>query len=208
MPFVVGVTGGIAAGKSTATDFFAARGVPVLDADIAAREVVAPGSPGLAAVRSAFGDAVIAADGSLDRRKLRALIFADDSRRRTLEHILHPRIHARIRQQLAKLDAPWVILSVPLLVNSELRELIHRTLVIDAEPEVQIKRVMARDDIDADQAGKILAAQSTREERLAIADDVVDNSGDPQALTAQLERLANLYDRLAATHPRSGESRY
>ena len=180
----------------------------MLDADIAAREVVAPGSPGLAAVRSAFGDAVIAADGSLDRRKLRALIFADDSRRRTLEHILHPRIHARIRQQLAKLDAPWVILSVPLLVNSELRELIHRTLVIDAEPEVQIERVMARDDIDADQAGKILAAQSTREERLAIADDVVDNSGDPQALTAQLERLANLYDRLAATHPRSGKSRY
>lgn len=207
MPFVVGVTGGIAAGKSTATDFFAARGVPVLDADIAAREVVAPGSPGLAAVRSAFGDAVIATDGSLDRRKLRELIFADDSRRRTLERILHPRIHARIRQQLAKLDAPWVILSVPLLVNSELRELIHRILVIDAAPEVQIKRVMARDEIDADQAGKILAAQSTREERLAIADDVVDNSGDPKALTAQLERLANLYDRLAATRQQPGESR-
>lgn len=197
MTLVIGVTGGIASGKSTATAFFAARGVPVLDADEVAREVVAPGSPGLLEIQTAFGKQVLCDDGSLNRKHLREIIFADAGHRKTLEQILHPRIHRRIRERLAALDTPWVVLSVPLLVGSPLLELIDRVLVVDTTEQIQIARVIARDNVDHEQADAILQAQASREQRLAIADDVVDNSTDPAALTAQLERLADLYDQIA-----------
>ena len=199
---VVGLTGGIAAGKSTATAFFRERGVPVIDADEVAREVVAPGTPGLAAVVDAFGPQVLQADGTLDRRRLRDIVFADPAQRRRLENILHPLIQDEIRAQLQRLSAPYCILAVPLLVESPaLRALVHRVLVIDVPVEVQIARLMQRDRMTAAQCQAMLAAQASRTQRLEGADDVVDNATDIDTLRRQLERLHTHYLELARRAP-------
>lgn len=190
MTRVVGLTGGIAAGKSTASDFFRARGVPVIDADQVAREVVQPGSPGLAQVAAAFGPEVLQADGALDRRRLRERVFAAPQQRRRLEGILHPLIEQRIREQLAQIDAPYCILDCALLIEApRLRALVERVLVIDVPVETQIRRLMQRDGMSAAQCQAMLAAQASREQRLEGADDVVDNAGDVDHLLHQLELL-------------------
>lgn len=190
MTRVIGLTGGIAAGKSTASDFFRARGVPVIDADQVAREVVQPGSPGLAQVASAFGTEVLQADGSLDRRRLRERVFAAPQQRRRLESILHPLIEQRIREHLAQIDAPYCILDCALLIEApNLRALVERVLVIDVPVETQVERLMQRDGMSAAQCQAMLAAQASREQRLEGADDVVDNAGDVDHLLHQLERL-------------------
>lgn len=199
---VVGLTGGIAAGKSTATAFFRERGVPVIDADEVAREVVAPGTPGLAAVVDAFGPRVLHADGTLDRRQLRDIVFADPAQRRRLENILHPLIQDEIRAQLQRLSAPYCILAVPLLIESPaLRALVHRVLVIDVPVEVQIARLMQRDRMTAAQCQAMLAAQASRTQRLEGADDVVDNATDIDTLRRQLEHLHAHYLELARRAP-------
>jgi dephospho-CoA kinase len=199
---VVGLTGGIAAGKSTATAFFRERGVPVIDADEVAREVVAPGTPGLAAVVDAFGPRVLHADGTLDRRQLRDIVFADPAQRRRLENILHPLIQDQIRAQLQRLSAPYCILAVPLLIESPaLRALVHRVLVIDVPVEVQIARLMQRDRMTAAQCQAMLAAQASRTQRLEGADDVVDNATDIDTLRRQLEHLHAHYLELARRAP-------
>jgi dephospho-CoA kinase len=199
---VVGLTGGIAAGKSTATAFFRERGVPVIDADEVAREVVAPGTPGLAAVVDAFGPQVLQADGTLDRRRLRDIVFADPAQRRHLENILHPLIQDEIRAQLQRLSAPYCILAVPLLVESPaLRALVQRVLVIDVPVEVQIARLMQRDGMSAAQCQAMLAAQASRTQRLEGADDVVDNATDIDTLRRQLEHLHAHYLELARRAP-------
>ncbi|MDD3650350.1 dephospho-CoA kinase [Immundisolibacter sp.] len=199
---VVGLTGGIAAGKSTATAFFRERGVPVIDADEVAREVVAPGTPGLAAVVDAFGPGVLHADGTLDRRRLREIVFADPVQRRRLEGILHPLIEDQIRARLQRLRAPYCILAVPLLVESPaLRALVHRVLVIDVPVEVQIARLMQRDRMTAEQCQAMLAAQASRAQRLEGADDVVDNATDIATLRRQLEQLHAHYLELARRAP-------
>ena len=199
---VVGLTGGIAAGKSTATAFFRERGVPVIDADEVAREVVAPGTPGLAAVVDAFGLRVLHADGTLDRRRLRDIVFADPAQRRRLENILHPLIQDEIRAHLQRLSAPYCILAVPLLVESPaLRALVHRVLVIDVPVEVQIARLMQRDRMTAAQCQAMLAAQASRTQRLEGADDVVDNATDIDTLRRQLEHLHAHYLELARRAP-------
>ncbi|GAB4349898.1 MAG: dephospho-CoA kinase [Immundisolibacter sp.] len=194
MTRVIGLTGGIAAGKSTASDFFRARGVPVVDADQVAREVVRPGSPGLAQVASAFGTEVLQADGSLDRRRLRERVFASPQQRRRLESILHPLIEQRIRERLAQIDAPYCILDCALLIEApKLRALVERVLVIDVPVETQVARLMQRDGMSAVQCQAMLAAQASREQRLEGADDVVDNAGDVDHLLHQLERLHARY---------------
>jgi dephospho-CoA kinase len=199
---VVGLTGGIAAGKSTATAFFRERGVPVIDADEVAREVVAPGTPGLAAVVDAFGLRVLHADGTLNRRRLRDIVFADPAQRRRLENILHPLIQDEIRAHLQRLSAPYCILAVPLLVESPaLRALVHRVLVIDVPVEVQIARLMQRDRMTAAQCQAMLAAQASRTQRLEGADDVVDNATDIDTLRRQLEHLHAHYLELARRAP-------
>lgn len=198
---VVGLTGGIAAGKSTATAFFQDRGVPVIDADEVARDVVQPGTPGLAALTTAFGAQIVQADGMLDRRRLRERVFADPAERHRLEAILHPLIGAQIRDRLQRIQAPYCILAVPLLIESaSLRALADRVLVVDVPVEVQVARLMQRDPMTIAQCEAMLAAQASREQRLEGADDVVDNAADVAALHRQLEILHARYLALAG-HP-------
>lgn len=194
---VIGLTGGIASGKSAAADRFAAHGVPVIDTDLLAREVVEPGTRGLEAVRRAFGDAVIGPDGALDRRRLRERIFADEEARTRLNAIIHPLIGELIRQRLAALTAPYAILVVPLLVEGGLSRQVDRILVIDVAEDTQIHRVMARDAVSREQAAAVLRAQASRDERLGRADDVITNDGSMEALNAAVDTLHERYLALA-----------
>lgn len=194
---MVGLTGGIASGKSAAADAFARRGVSVIDTDVLAREVVAPGSPGLAEVVDAFGESVLDTQGALDRRRLRERVFADAAALARLEAITHPRIEALVQERLASASGPYAMLVVPLLVEKGWQRLVDRVLVVDAPVAVQRQRLMARDGIDAAAADAILARQASREERLAAADDVLDNAGDAAALDRGVERLHRRYRALA-----------
>ncbi|MFM2110134.1 MAG: dephospho-CoA kinase [Gammaproteobacteria bacterium] len=190
--FKVGLTGGIASGKTRVAEFFAARGVPVIDSDQIAREIVAPGAPALAAIRERFGEGVMAADGNLDRRVLRAIVFADPAARRDLEAITHPAIRARMAELNAQARGPYVINAIPLLTEGGGRRDLDRVLVVDCPEDLQIARVMARDQVDEAGARAVLAAQASRAARLAIADDVIVNDGDLGALEA---RVASLHER-------------
>jgi dephospho-CoA kinase len=171
----IGLTGGIASGKTTVADIFAALGVPVVDTDVIAREVVAPGEPALSDIREAFGDEVIAEDGSLDRAQLREIVFADNARRTELESILHPRIRASALQRARRAIGPYVIIVVPLLYESPMKQSMERILVVDCSEETQLQRLMQRDNDSEAQARRIIAAQASRAERLSIADDVISS---------------------------------
>lgn len=199
-PWCVGLTGGVASGKSAAAEAFAACGITVADADVAARAAVAPGSDGLAAVVAAFGPAVLAADGSLDRAAMRRRIFDDPAARRALEAIVHPRVRALLAAECAAAPSPYVIVAIPLLaeVGREAYPWLQRVLVVDAAPEVQHARLMQRDGIDDTLASRMIAAQATRAQRLAIADDVLVNDRDLAALQAGVARLDAAYRHLAA----------
>ena len=197
--YVVALTGGVAAGKSTVTHCFAALGVPVHDADVAAREVVAPGSEGLAAVIAAFGDGVLDAGGRLDRRAMRRRVFADPTARRTLESIIHPRVRQWLHERALADTAPYCVLAIPLLAeNIDHYRWVDRVLLVDAPAEQQLARLIARDGIDEALARRMLAQQARREERLALAHDVIDNSGDEAALDAAVQALHRRYLALAA----------
>lgn len=195
---IIGLTGGIASGKTTVADLFAARGVPLVDADVSAREVVAPGSSGLAAVVEAFGSEILTTTGELDRRALRARVFGQPEERRRLESILHPLIRQHLQDSLQALSAPYALLVAPLLLEGDLSKAVQRVLVVDVPEEVQIARVMSRDGSSREEAEAILRAQMSRQERLARADDVIVNDGDLDALEPQVERLHRQYLRLAA----------
>lgn len=197
-PLRIGLTGGIASGKSTVADMFADLGVPVIDTDVIAREVVEPGQPALAEVREAFGDGVIAADGTLDRAAMRAIVFGDDAARRRLEAILHPRIGAATRAQADAAGGDYQVIVVPLLVGSSLRAFVDRVLVVDCDEGTQVARLLARDAESEDQARRILAAQSSRAERLAIADDVIVNDAGLEETRSQVLALHRRYLREAA----------
>lgn len=198
---IVGVTGGIASGKSTVAQAFAALGVPWVDADDVAREVVEPGEPALAEIAERYGERVLQADGSLNRRALREIVFADEGERRWLESVTHPRIRQRIVAHLERLQAesaPYVLLVSPLLFESGQSEMADRCLVIDVPESLQIARTASRDDVDDAQARAIVAAQMPRRERLARADDVIDNTGSEADLAAQVAELDRRY-RLLTT---------
>jgi dephospho-CoA kinase len=199
---VVGLTGGVAAGKSTASAWFRAQGIAVIDADQAARDVLAPGTPALAEVVAAFGIQVLDPAGALDRPAMRARVFADAAARRRLEAITHPRIRDLLSERLAAAPGPYVVLDVPLLIESPpLRALAERILVIDVPEEVQLQRLIARDGMDLPGAQAMLDAQAPRAVRLAAAHDVVDNSGPREALAGQLARLHARYLELARERP-------
>ena len=191
-PLRIGLTGGIASGKSTVADMFADLGVPVIDTDVIAREVVRPDQPALAEIREAFGAGVIAADGTLDRPAMRAIVFGDDAARRRLESILHPRIGKAAREQADAAGGSYQVIVVPLLVESSLRDFVDRVLVVDCDEDTQVARLLARDAESEGQARRMLAAQSSRAERLAIADDVVLNDG---ALDDTREQVLALHQR-------------
>ena len=199
--YIIGLTGGIAAGKSTVERLFRARGVAVADADAAAREAVAPGSEGLAEVAAAFGPGALAADGSLDRAAMRRRVFDDPQARRTLEGIVHPRVRAALAQACAVAPGSYAIASIPLLAESGGREAypwLRRILAVDVPEDVQLARLLLRDGIDEPLARRMMAAQASRAERLAIADDVLANDAPLAELPARVEALDRLYRNLAA----------
>jgi len=194
----VALTGGIASGKSTVADLFAALGVPVIDTDVIARDVVEPGQPTLTQVVEAFGSEVLAPDGRLDRRRLRERIFADPGARRRLEAILHPAIRAEMERQSSAADGPYQVLVIPLLTEGKRRDHVDRVLLVDAPEELQIQRLMERDGVSHEQAQASLNAQATRAERLAMADDILRNTGRPDDLRAAVCGLNGKYLQLAA----------
>jgi dephospho-CoA kinase len=193
----IGLTGGIASGKSIVAGRFAELGVPVIDADEAARAVVAPGKPGLALVLERFGSGVAGQNGELDRRALRELIFKDPGARRDLEAILHPLIRADMERSAELAVGPYVVMAIPLLVEGGARDRVDRVLVVDADEVVQLQRVRARDGCTEDQARAILASQASRSVRLAAADDVLLNAGTVTDLRQAVDRLHPQYLRLA-----------
>jgi dephospho-CoA kinase len=198
--FVIGLTGGIASGKSALGKHFEALGVTVVDADAVAREVVAPG-PVLSRIAERFGTRVLQTDGTLDRRALRELVFADEELRLALEAITHPAIRERLHTQCRAARGPYAIAAIPLLAEAGGRATyswLDRILVIDAPVALQRARLMARDGIDAALADRMIAAQASREQRLAIADDVVVNDGDPSHLEARARKLARMYVELSS----------
>lgn len=192
-PLRIGLTGGIASGKSTVAAMFAELGVPVVDTDVIAREVVEPGTPALDEIRDTFGTGVIAADGSLDRAAMRDLVFADDEARKALESIVHPRIRAETIAQAGTAGGEYQLIVVPLLVESPLRSFVDRVLVVDCSEETQVRRLLERDAGSEGQARRMLAAQASREARLAIADDVIGNEGDLGDTRRQVQQLHENY---------------
>lgn len=195
--FKIGLTGGIGSGKSTVAELFAERGVTVIDADRAARDAVIPGSPALAKIVEDFGAGVLDADGSLNRAALREIVFADPTRRRRLESVLHPVIIAQMHAETERASGPYCMLVMPLLLEAQQQQAVDRVLVIDCPPDLQRQRAMARDAASAAEVERIMAAQVSREQRLAAADDIIINDGDMQHLETQVEALHQRYLVLA-----------
>ena len=198
MTYIVALTGGIGSGKSTVADAFANFGVPLVDADIIARQVVELGMPALAAIASRYGDSILQADGSLNRSALRTKIFSEPQEKAWLNSLLHPLIQQETERQLADIDKPYALWIVPLLLENGLQHRANRVLVVDVAPEIQLTRTMARDGITRQQAEHILASQASRQQRLACADDIIDNSGDPLVIAPQVASLHQQYLILAA----------
>lgn len=196
--YIVGLTGGIGSGKSAAAECFRAHGIVIVDADAVAHELTGPGGEAMAAIAAEFGATVITPDGALDRNAMRQRVFADPAARLRLEQILHPRIRAICDQRCATAASPYALLVVPLLVESGThRQRCQRLAVVDCPEEVQIARVMARNGMTRSEVERIMAAQATRAQRLAAADDVIDNSGAPAALAPQIATLHDKYLEMA-----------
>ncbi|AIU74123.1 dephospho-CoA kinase [Hafnia alvei FB1] len=198
MTYIVALTGGIGSGKSTVADAFSQLGVPVVDADVIARQVVAVGAPALQKIAAHFGQKILLDDGSLNRALLREIIFNQPQEKKWLNSLLHPMIHQETQRQLATIDALYALWVVPLLIENGLTQRAQRVLVVDVDPEVQLQRTMARDGVSREQAANILAAQATREQRLAYADDIIENSGSPETIAPRVASLHRHYLDLAA----------
>lgn len=194
---IIGLTGGISAGKTTVTEAFGRRGVEWVDADHLARAVVEPGEPALIEVQKRFGEGVMTPEGSLDRSALRDIVFNDDSARRDLEGIIHPKVRERLLQRLSEMSGPYGLLVSPLLLETDQHLLVQRILVIDVPPEEQIRRTCRRDGVSEPQARAIVEAQMSRNRRLASADDVIDNVGYFPTVDAHIDRLDRFYRQLA-----------
>lgn len=202
---IVGLTGGIGAGKSTVAELFQALGVPVLDADAIARELVDKGKPALTRLTEMFGREILDDNGALNRARLRALVFSDEAQRKKLEALLHPLIREEMQARLKRLKAPYCIVCIPLLVETGQTASVQRVLVIDAPDELRRQRVVTRDGLTAAEFNAVLAAQAGREERLAAADDVIVNDGGRDRLKQRVEELHRRYMQMAATTAASGK---
>lgn len=198
--FTVGLTGGIGSGKSTVAGTFAELGVEIIDADLVAREVVEPPSAALDAIRARYGEEILTADGSLDRPRMRKLVFADEAERAWLEDLLHPLIDERIRQRIAGCESAYCILVSPLLLETSQRRRVDRVLVVDVSRQTQLQRSLLRDQSERATIEAIIDAQASREERLRAADDVIDNEGAKNSLTAHVRELHARYLSLSETH--------
>ncbi|WP_421302987.1 dephospho-CoA kinase [Aeromonas veronii] len=201
--YVVAITGGIGSGKTTIANQFAALGIEVVDADVIARQVVEPGTPALAAIADHFGPDVIDPSGQLDRRALRERVFCDPQAKEWLNALLHPLIRSEMQRQCAAASSPYCLLVVPLLVENKLTGLANRVLVIDVDEATQIERTCSRDGVSAEQAKAIIAAQASRSERLAAADDVIENhNGSEMAIKTRILALHETYLAIASQQAR------
>lgn len=198
MVYTVALTGGIGSGKSTIAEAFSRSGVTVVDADIIARQVVEPGQRALALISQHFGSKILLEDGSLNRRALREEIFSSPQQKQWVNNLLHPLIQQRTRDEIARAASPYVLWVVPLLVENNLQNKANRVLVVDVSPETQIARTIKRDNVSREHAQQILAAQATREARLAVADDIINNDGSPQDAAVHVDRLHRQYLKLAS----------
>ena len=204
--FSVGLTGGIGCGKTTVSDLFAARGAAVIDTDVLAHSVTAAGGPAIPALRAAFGEHFIAADGAMDRTRMRELVFAEPAARHTLEAIVHPLIRLATEQAAAVAEGPYLLFAVPLLVESgSWKSRVDRVLVIDCPEALQIERVMRRSGLARAQVEAIMATQATRVQRLAAADDVLHNEGEAAALPSQVDALHATYLEMAGRRNGNGQ---
>ncbi|MCA7013451.1 dephospho-CoA kinase [Dickeya dadantii] len=199
MAYIVALTGGIGSGKSTVAQGFATLGATIVDADVIARQVVAPGQPALATIIEYFGREILQPDGTLNRSALRERIFSSLEDKRWLNALLHPLIQQETRRQLAAVTTPYALWVVPLLVENQLQGQAQRILVVDVPLETQLQRTMARDGVSRAQAQNILASQASREQRLACADDIIDNNSNPSVLAPRIAALHQHYLALAAS---------
>jgi dephospho-CoA kinase len=194
---IIGLTGGIGSGKSTVTEYFHALGIPIIDTDVIARELVEPGQPALQEIVSHFGLAIVDDEGVLRRDQLRHEIFTDPRARKRLESILHPRIRHEVKQRIARLQTPYCLVVIPLLVEKGWQNEVDRVLVVDVSEETQLRRTMIRDGISQKEAENIMHTQVSRQERLQAADDVLHNDGDLDTLRDQMAALHDKYSQLA-----------
>lgn len=197
MPYIVALTGGIGSGKTTIANEFAKFGVPIVDADIIARQVVEPNTPAIDAIKSHFGKKIITLDGKLNRGLLREIIFSDPNEKRWLNALLHPLIQQETQKQLHQSNYPYVLWVVPLLIENNISHLANRVLVVDVTPEEQTQRTIKRDNISLEQVNNILKAQVSREKRLSYADDVITNHTKDSSIQDKVANLHNKYLSLA-----------
>ena len=193
----IGLTGGIGCGKTSATNYFAKLGIPIIDADKISHALVEPGMPALIQIRQTFGEETINDNGSLNRKVLRDIIFSDLVKKKKLESILHPRVYAEMQRRVDRLHNIYVILSIPLLLETKMQNFVDRILIIDCSVKVQFERVKARDQLSNERIQSILDSQVSREQRLLSGDDIIDNSGSIIALEESLKKLHNLYISLS-----------
>ena len=193
----IGLTGGIGCGKTSATNYFAKLGIPIIDADKISHTLVEPGMPALIQIRQTFGEETINDNGSLNRKVLRDIIFSDLVKKKKLESILHPRVYAEMQRRVDRLHNIYVILSIPLLLETKMQNFVDRILIIDCSVKVQFERVKARDQLSNERIQSILDSQVSREQRLLSGDDIIDNSGSITALEESLKKLHNLYISLS-----------
>ena len=203
---VIALTGGIGSGKTAVSDRLAALGAAVIDADRISRELTGPGGEAVAEIAKTFGETVVAADGALDRAALRRVVFADANARRRLEAILHPRIRARMQAMLTRVTTPYAVLVIPLLFETGQETLADRVLVVDLDERTQVERVQRRSGLDEAEVRRIIASQATREQRLAGADDVIENDGSPGKLRDRVDALHTRYLSLASQAGQAGRS--
>jgi dephospho-CoA kinase len=196
----IGLTGGIGSGKSTVCALFHELGAPIIDSDIIARALVAPGSMALEQIAECFGQQLLQEDGSLDRRQMRELVFSNQARREQLESILHPLIRQEMERQISRLNAPYIILAIPLLLEKGWQQQLDRVLVVDCSEELQRQRALKRDNSPVQTIDRIIASQIQRDARIAAADDLIDNSGSYEALRDQVETLHHRYLVLSANN--------
>ena len=196
---VIGLTGGIGSGKSTVAELFADLGVPVIDTDIIAHELVTPGQTALKEITTLFGNEILNTDGSLNRKALRELVFNSEKKRQQLEAILHPRIREQVQRRLDALSVAYCIVVIPLLLETGQQDQVQRILVVDTPETIQIKRSMKRDDTHEEGIKKIIAAQVDRQTRLAAADEIIHNEGSIEQLKQQVQVLHSLYTKLAGS---------
>jgi dephospho-CoA kinase len=193
----IGLTGGIGSGKSTVANLFNALGVPVYDTDMIARELVAPGQPALQEIIATFGKDIISANGHLDRQKLKQRIFASDEAKDKLEKILHPRIRESLLTKINSCTAPYCIAVIPLLVEKHWQTVVDRVLLVDVSEETQIQRTQQRDQLTESAVKRIIQSQASRSQRLAAADDVINNDTTPDRLQAEIQQLHEKYTKLS-----------